>query len=480
MTIEKCVVAFIIGVLVCFFGNHGFSQEMDGLLSIDNLLNCKEGGRYYDPNGRLHIPLNSKDISVEKRRILKRVVEDLNACGALFIAIEGHANRTGSEQANFRVSKKRAESVKEIMVEFGFPEERISTVKKGYTNPPFVDEIDPINQTVVFKVLYTKHRKDLITLATATEGGTYWKVGKQLAAVWETAFRDKGFDIRFEPKKTSGSIENANLLKSGEVSIAIIETQKALQARAGKGEFNNIPYNGLRAITYLWPDMYHFISNSQKTRTGSGYLDDLLLSSSTIRFCIGPENSGTADAIDAFFISLGFSRSNRLNLDTGESFFSIKEALAKNGRYDGAAFSGGIPIDAVNQLLNEDRGNFELLSLHQEQIDRLLQLKQFYLIPDIIPKGIYGKDKPDQEVSTVATPNILIVDEDLDENIVYNITEVFFQNLPAMKNTPGAKAMSDLKPNDAFKGMGNIPLHTGAAKYYQDQGMEIPEENRPR
>lgn len=228
--------------------------------------------------------------------------------------------------------------------------------------------------------------------------------------------------------------------------------------------------------------MYHFISNSERTRTGSGYLNDLLRSSSEIRFCIGPENSGTADAIPNFFNALGFIRSNqRLKLLTDTSFSNIKKALAE-GRYDGAAFSGGPPIDAVNELFNEYPEKFELLALNQEQIETLLQLKQYYLIPEVIKREPDGKDKPNHDVSTVATPNILVVDEDLDENIVYNITKVFFQTLPAMKHIPDAKAMdiSDLKPKDAFKGMGDIPLHPGAAKYYQNQGMEIPEKNRPR
>ncbi|MGB1027913.1 MAG: TAXI family TRAP transporter solute-binding subunit, partial [Rhodospirillaceae bacterium] len=68
--------------------------------------------------------------------------------------------------------------------------------------------------------------------------------------------------------------------------------------------------------------------------------------------------------------------------------------------------------------------------------------------------------------------NVLGVHADADEESVYLITKTIYENLAFLNNIhPATKAMAIEK---AIAGL-PAPLHPGAAKFYLEQGIEIPE-----
>jgi len=89
--------------------------------------------------------------------------------------------------------------------------------------------------------------------------------------------------------------------------------------------------------------------------------------------------------------------------------------------------------------------------------------------PYTIKAGTYpGQNK---DISTIAQPNFLAVNENVDENHVYLLTKTMFANLPFLQAIhPATKAMAIEK---AMAGL-PVPLHPGAAKYYKEIGMTIP------
>jgi len=89
----------------------------------------------------------------------------------------------------------------------------------------------------------------------------------------------------------------------------------------------------------------------------------------------------------------------------------------------------------------------------------------------VIAAGTYpGQDKA---VNTIAQPNFLAVNADVDEEAVYQITKTIFENLPFLQNIHSAtKAMS----LDAATGGLPAPLHPGALRYYEEQGVSIPDQ----
>jgi len=93
---------------------------------------------------------------------------------------------------------------------------------------------------------------------------------------------------------------------------------------------------------------------------------------------------------------------------------------------------------------------------------------------DVIPAGIYGDGVVNSEdVYEVGSTVGVGVRMDLPEDTVYEITKVFWENLPEVqKTTPFMRKVT----LDGLKKSSAMPLHPGAIKYYKEIGIEIPDE----
>lgn len=84
--------------------------------------------------------------------------------------------------------------------------------------------------------------------------------------------------------------------------------------------------------------------------------------------------------------------------------------------------------------------------------------------------------RQEEPIETIAQSNILAVDKHLDDESVYRLTKILFENLETMYQVHNsAKAMS---LETALDGV-SVPLHIGAYTYFEEVGMDIPEELIP-
>lgn len=93
----------------------------------------------------------------------------------------------------------------------------------------------------------------------------------------------------------------------------------------------------------------------------------------------------------------------------------------------------------------------------------------------IIPAGTYtGQDK---EVPNMGIGHFLIADKDLPEDLIYAITKAVWENIKELQEVhPVVK--EHMKLPNALMGI-SVPLHKGAAKYYQEKGIAIPAKIAP-
>src|SRR5699024_4224623 len=88
-----------------------------------------------------------------------------------------------------------------------------------------------------------------------------------------------------------------------------------------------------------------------------------------------------------------------------------------------------------------------------------------------IPKGTYPDQEEDIETATINTS--LVVNKDLSEDTVYELTKTLYENLDELESTHDIA--SEIKLKDATEGM-SIKIHPGAKKYYEEEDVDIPEE----
>ncbi|MEL6533185.1 MAG: TAXI family TRAP transporter solute-binding subunit [Pseudomonadota bacterium] len=99
------------------------------------------------------------------------------------------------------------------------------------------------------------------------------------------------------------------------------------------------------------------------------------------------------------------------------------------------------------------------------------------LTPAAIPGGTYsGMANMDDDLSVFATSMMMAVNADMDDDTAYALTRAYWENFEAMLNANAL--MRSIDPSDPFGGM-NAPLHPGAARYYDEVGIAIPEALMP-
>ncbi|MGK7916879.1 MAG: TAXI family TRAP transporter solute-binding subunit [Prochloraceae cyanobacterium] len=302
-----------------------------------------------------------------------------------------------------------------------------------------------------------------LILATATTGGTFYPVGVAISTLTniKLASSDK---ITMNPINSAGSGENIQLLKNKEVDLAILQGLLGAMAWQGKGNYQGKPQENLRAVTMLWENVEHFVVLREYTSTGN--IEDLKNLKGK-NFSIGKRGSGTEISGRTILSELGFNLDDDFQLEHigyGESASALQ-----NGRIAGMNVPAGAPVSAVTQAYAAMGANkLTLLEFTEEQLQKINSTFPVWGLYTIAAGTYPGQRK---KIQTIAQPNFLAVHPDIDEQVVYKITKTIYENLPFLNNIHKATLAINLKR--AISGL-PVPLHSGAVKYYQEVGLDIP------
>lgn len=306
------------------------------------------------------------------------------------------------------------------------------------------------------------------TIATATRGGTYYPVGVAISTLVKARLlSDHGIDM--SARNSAGSIANIAMLRSGEAQFAIVLGIVGLLAARGRGPFADAGPNGsLRSVSALWPNVEHFVVRSQHRKTGD--LRDFLALKGR-KVSIGQEGSGSLLSAQQIIRGLGLDPASdfqTVSLSYGDSAGALLD-----GRIDGAAMPGGLPVTAVTQTFAADEARASLLAITDAQIkaaDAGLGLWS----RRTIPVGTYPGQS--EALPSMAQPNILAVRADVGEAAVYEIIKTVYNHLDFLADIhPATKAIAI---ETALAGL-PFPLHPGAVKYFREAGLNIPKRLLP-
>ena len=300
-------------------------------------------------------------------------------------------------------------------------------------------------------------------LATASTGGTYYPVGVALSTLVKVNLQPKQ-KIGMSAINSAGSGENIKLLRENEVQFAILQGLYGAYAWNGTGPIESEgPQKNLRSVSMLWQNVEHYAVLKKFAKSGT-VSDIVALKGEAMS--MGKKNSGTLGSNTVLLGNLGVDIEKDFNL-IYVGYGPTADAL-QNGQISGFGIPAGVPASAVTKAmanLGDDMAVLDLTDEQMKQADGGLGLWTRY----VIPADTYPGQKKD--INTIAQPNFLGVRADVDEDAVYQITKTIYENLPFLNAIHGAtKAMAIEK---AIAGL-PMPLHPGAAKYYQEVGIKIP------
>lgn len=258
-----------------------------------------------------------------------------------------------------------------------------------------------------------------------------------------------------------GGVQNNPIVDKGETPLGWGLAPIVKAAYDGSDPFDR-PYKKLRAIMSLGVVYAHFLVTKD---SGITSVTDIFKGDKPIR--LGVERVGVSDEW-AFRKILGFYKT---------SYDAIK---AKGGR----VFHGGYA--QLASLMSDRQIGFSythlgvpaasIIEVAVAREVRLLPVPadlEAYRVTDLgflksaIPAGAYPKIT-DKEVPAPAMANVVLVNADIPDSVVYSITKILNDNIDRVHKIH--PSFADHKVSDSPKGVG-VPLHPGALRYYQEKGI---------
>ena len=288
-------------------------------------------------------------------------------------------------------------------------------------------------------------------MGTGSATGNYYNFGNAMCTVINQI---TGANLTVNA--TGGSTENARLLGSGENEFALIQSDVFSYAHQGIELFEGNPVTNFQAITSCYPEMVQII-----VRKDSGIASVADMAGK--RIAVGAVGSGYEVAARQILAVYDMSYD-----DINETF--CDQATAKNGVQDGtfdAMFMcSGYPNGNVTEL--SLTGKIEVLTIDQEHLDMLIEKYPFY--------SVFTTETDEynlgHEITSVAVMSMMVCLDTFSEDEIYDLTKTIYENLSEIQEI-NAKA----KYMSIEGALSGIPsdLHPGAARYYTEQGIEIPD-----
>ena len=283
---------------------------------------------------------------------------------------------------------------------------------------------------------------EFLSILTGGTTGTYYPLGGAMATIVET---ETGIDTTAESSQASAA--NMTALADGGAQIAFVQTDTAFYAAEGTNMFEGEKIDTVSAIGALYPETIQLV-----TTAGSGIttFEDL----AGKKISVGAPGSGTYINAEQLLEVHGMTIEDidAQNLDFGESQESLQA-----GQIDAAFITAGTPTGAVESL--SATSDVVIVPVAEDKAAELIE-KYPYYANDTVPSGTYGLT---EDVATVSVLAMLVVQNDLSEDLVYDITKAIYENTDQIQH---AKAKF-IKSETALEGIG-IDIHPGAQKYFDE------------
>ncbi|TNE59051.1 MAG: TAXI family TRAP transporter solute-binding subunit [Alphaproteobacteria bacterium] len=300
--------------------------------------------------------------------------------------------------------------------------------------------------------------------ATGTTGGTYYPVGVAVATLTKVKLAPST-GISLSAINSAGSAENVKLLRENQAQFAILMGLYGDWAYTGTGDLEaQGPMENLRSVCMLWRNVEHFLIRSKFAATGT--MEDLKGLEGK-RFSIGKRNSGAEGGTRLILESLGIDPDT--SFDLAYLGYGPTADAMQNGTVVATNLPAGPPVSAVTQAFASLGEKVTLLNFTDAQIAQVNSGGHLWA-RHVLPAGTYPGQSED--VTTIAEPNIMATRSDVPAEAVYQITKAIYENLTFLQNIH--KATLDMALETAIEGL-PVPLHLGAAQYYREAGLTIPD-----
>jgi uncharacterized protein len=283
-----------------------------------------------------------------------------------------------------------------------------------------------------------------LSIATGGTGGVYFPLGGGLADLISENL--EGYTATAE--ETNASVDNMNLIGSGESDIAFVLGDTAADAVAGTGEFEGGAIDAC-TLGVLYTNFTQLVASADSGITSVADLEGM-------RVSLGEAGSGTE------VIGLRVLEAAGIDPDEGieRSQLGIAETVdaLRDGTLDAGFWSGGLPTGALVDYAST--GDMVLVPTGEFTADLQEAYGPYYLESEI-PADIYEGQA--EAVSVIGVPNVLVVNTSMDEGLQEQLTALLFEHKDELVAVHPAAEELDQETADDVEYMDVCP---GAQAFY--------------
>jgi uncharacterized protein len=310
--------------------------------------------------------------------------------------------------------------------------------------------------TVAAFGLVTGHAQDKkrISIGTGGTGGVYYPLGGGLAAALSKYV--PGLEATAEV--TAGSVANMQLIGAGKSELAFTMADTAWDAYNGLDKFKDKKV-GLRTLAVFYPNRMQVVTIEGK---GIEKFSDL----KGKRVSTGAPASGT----EVMAMRLIEAHGMDPNKDMTRERLSIAESVnaLKDRKIDALMWVGGVPTPSITDLSATPGIKVKMVDHGDGAENMRKKYGPIYVKNKILANAYPGETR---DTTNVDVWNLLVVPENADEKMVYEITKTLFEKKDDLVKVHKDAAFLDMA--NQMSGASPIPFHKGAAKYFQEKGLKV-------
>ncbi|WP_282755653.1 TAXI family TRAP transporter solute-binding subunit [Desulfuromonas thiophila] len=270
-------------------------------------------------------------------------------------------------------------------------------------------------------------------------------------------------DVEVSNMASAGSVENLRRVNSGDADFGVIYAGDLYLGATGQLTNDPRKYSNVLSMAYLYGAPAHLAVLAD---SGITQVMDLVGK----RVAVGPAGSGAAASAQRYFTALGLWDKMKVE------FIGYSEAASSLGdrKIEAMWVFAGYPNSSIIQAAASN--SIRLLSLvDAAKVTNFFQNNPYYA-EVTIPAGTYTG--VDYDVQTVQDSTIWVAGKHVKADIVEKaLTEVFSpEGLAYMLSVTKAAAAMSIK--DGNYGI-VTPLHAGAAKFWQANGLTLTAAQQP-
>ena len=298
-----------------------------------------------------------------------------------------------------------------------------------------------------------------LVFSTGGTTGVYYIFGGEIATLW----MNHAGDVDVTVQSSGGSKDNILALYQGDAEIAWTQNDVMSYAYDGGEFFAGTVADNYSAIGAIYPEVIQLVVAKD---SGIKSVKDL----AGHNVSVGPVGSGH------YFNALQILEMNGMTVkDIKPQYLSNSEVIDsfQNRQIDAFFLTAAYPHATVVDV--SLKREIEIIGFTPDEIAALQSAYSFF-VTDTIPAGTYTG--VDEEKLVPAISAVLVVRDDVDEEVVYQLTKALFENADELTNAKksyisAANAVLGIpvRAADAEKGVTIGSFHPGALRYYRELGL---------